>query len=217
MIKHKKAIGILSLSFLLLFLSCKDKPIVDNHFLKDDNYRNKVEAQFDARKQQYKDVASFQQLDSLGLSLQEKEALMFLYAYMPLSDIADYDQSFFVNQVKGAFRSRDYFEWGKTIPDYVFRHYVLVYRANNEDLDGARDVFFDELKDRVKGMNMADAALEVNHWCHEKITYRGTDGRTSSPLALMNTSWGRCGEQSVFTVMALRSVGIPARQCYTPR
>lgn len=33
----------------------------------------------------------------------------------------------------------------------------------------------------------------------------------------MKTSWGRCGEQSVFTVTALRAVGIPARQCYTPR
>ena len=28
---------------------------------------------------------------------------------------------------------------------------------------------------------------------------------------------GRCGEQSTFTVTALRAVGIPARQCYTPR
>jgi hypothetical protein len=59
--------------------------------------------------------------------------------------------------------------------------------------------------------------LEVNHWSHEKVTYRGTDGRTSAPLALVRTSWGRCGEESTFTATALRAVGIPARQCYTPR
>ena len=42
-----------------------------------------------------------------------------------------------------------------------------------------------------------------------------------TPLELekstMRTSLGRCGEESTFTVTALRSVGIPARQCYTPR
>ncbi len=29
--------------------------------------------------------------------------------------------------------------------------------------------------------------------------------------------YGRCGEESTFLVAALRSVGIPARQVYTPR
>ena len=33
----------------------------------------------------------------------------------------------------------------------------------------------------------------------------------------MNTAIGRCGEESTFTVAALRSIGIPARQVYTPR
>ena len=64
---------------------------------------------------------------------------------------------------------------------------------------------------------MKDAILEVNHWCHEKVTYRPTDGRTSSPLASVCTAYGRCGEESTFLVAALRSVGIPARQVYTPR
>ena len=31
-------------------------------------------------------------------------------------------------------------------------------------------VFFDELKDRVKGLSLYDAVLEVNHWCHEKLS-----------------------------------------------
>ncbi|MCK7482840.1 MAG: hypothetical protein M0C28_41260 [Candidatus Moduliflexus flocculans] len=33
-------------------------------------------------------------------------------------------------------------------------------------------------------MTMKEAVLEVNHWCHEKVTYRGTDGQVPhSPLA----------------------------------
>ena len=107
--------------------------------------------------------------------------------------------------------------WGDSIPEDIFHHFVLPVRINNENLDESRMVFFDELKDRVKGLSLYDAVLEVNHWCHEKVIYTPSDGRTSSPLASVKTAYGRCGEESTFTVAALRSVGIPARQVYTPR
>ena len=64
---------------------------------------------------------------------------------------------------------------------------------------------------------MEKAALEVNHWCHEHVIYKPTNARTRSPLATMLTAYGRCGEESIFTLAALRAVGIPARQIYTPR
>lgn len=151
------------------------------------------------------------------LTKQEQKYLNFLYDYMPLNDIADYDSEFFLEQVRTAIKAKKTFSWGKKVPEDIFKHYVLVYRVNNENLDTARTYMFNELKDRIKGMSMYRAALEVNHWCHEKVNYKAADGRTSSPLATMKTSWGRCGEESTFTVTALRSVGIPARQCYTPR
>ena len=88
---------------------------------------------------------------------------------------------------------------------------------NNENLDSARIVIYDMLKERVKGLNMYDAVLEVNHWCHEYVTYAPSDGRTKSPLVIMRSATGRCGEESTFTVAALRAVGIPARQVYTLR
>lgn len=207
--------------FIIIFLmvvisSCQEK---EKHFLTDKDYRQKVSEQFLKRKNEASNRHSelFSVFEKEGLSLEQKEALEFLFAYMPLSDLADYDGEFYLKQVDGALKSREYFPWGKNIPEDVFRHFVLVYRTNNEYLDTARSVFFEELKDRVKDLSMEQAALEVNHWCHEKVTYRGTDGRTSAPLALMKTSWGRCGEESTFAVAAFRSVGIPARQCYTPR
>ena len=143
--------------------------------------------------------------------------LTFLYAYMPQSDLADYDLKFFEDQVKVALEARETFSWGKTIPDDIFRHFVVVYRVNNENLDTARSYIFHQLKDRIKNMSMYDAALEVNHWCHEYVDYQPADVRTSAPLATLKTSHGRCGEESTLTVTALRAVGIPARQCYTPR
>ena len=146
---------------------------------------------------------------------QQKKAVEFLYAYMPVADIADYDPSLHVEGVKVACQAVK--ELGWNVPEREFRHFVLPLRVNNENLDDHRAKFYAELKDRVKGKSMYDAALEVNHWCHEKVTYAPSDARTSSPLASIRTALGRCGEESTFTVAALRSVGIPARQVYTPR
>ncbi|MCC8035274.1 MAG: transglutaminase-like domain-containing protein [Rikenellaceae bacterium] len=151
------------------------------------------------------------------LTLQGKEALYFLLAYSPLCDLADCEPEYFLEQVRGAFRASDHFGWGRSVPEDIFRHFVLPFRINNENPDQARNVFFDELKERISGMTMQEAALEVNHGCHEKVEYRATDARTSAPLALVRTSWGRCGEESAFTAAALRAVAIPARQVYTPR
>lgn len=205
---------ILLLAFAALLLASCDH---GSHFMTDKDYRMQVHADFIARQKQLSGHANalFAGMDKLPQP--EREALEFLYAYMPYSDLADYDQAFYLKQVRTAFKARAEMPWGKTVPEDVFRHFVLVYRVNNENLDTARAVFYHDLKERVKDMSMADAALEVNHWCHEHVAYRASDSRTSAPLATMRTGYGRCGEESTFTVTALRAVGIPARQCYTPR
>ena len=151
------------------------------------------------------------------LTNNERDALTFLYAYMPLGDIACYDGDFFLKNVQTSLRARAEMPWGKTIPDREFRHFVLPVRVNNENLDSSRWVFYNELKPRIEHLSLYDAVLEVNHWCHEYVTYTPSDARTSSPLASIKTAYARCGEESTFLVAALRSVGIPARQVYTPR
>ncbi len=151
------------------------------------------------------------------LSGEELQAMQFLYAYMPLPDISDYPSTFHLENVKYALKAREEMPWGKRVPVREFLHFVLPVRVNNENLDSSRVVFYKELKERVEGLSMRDAVLEVNHWCHEKVTYTPSDIRTSSPLATVRTAYGRCGEESTFTVAALRAVGIPARQVYTPR
>ena len=149
--------------------------------------------------------------------LTQEQAMDFLYKYMPLPDKVDYDTAFYKRNVETSFLAREEMPWGKSVPEREFLHFVLPVRVNNENMDESRMVFYAELKDRVKGLSMKDAILEVNHWCHEKVTYTPSDERTSSPLASIKTAYGRCGEESTFTVAALRSVGIPARQVYTPR
>lgn len=151
------------------------------------------------------------------MSAQERECLTSLYVYMPIGDITDYSGDFYLENVKSSLSTRQETSWGRQIPDDVFRHFVLPIRVNNESLDRSRMVFHQELMPRLKGLSMSEAILEVNHWCHEKANYQPSDSRTSSPLATVRTAYGRCGEESTCLVAALRSVGIPARQVYTPR
>ena len=184
-------------------------------FISDTNYRNTVENIF---KERVKTVGkTFYNTQKENLTAYEQEALKFLYAYMPLADVTDYPTSFFADNVRMSFKARKEMPWGKNVPELLFRHFVVPIRVNNEALDNARSVFYNELKDRIKGMSMMDAIIEVNHWCHEKVTYQPSDARTSAPLATLKTATGRCGEESTFAVAALRAVGIPARQVYTPR
>ncbi len=145
------------------------------------------------------------------------EAMKFLYAYMPTPDLTDYSVAFYLENVQAAILARLQMPWGESVPQTLWQHFVLPLRVNNEHLDSCRPVFYSELKERVAGLDMKSAILEVNHWCHEKVTYQPSDARTSSPLATVKSAIGRCGEESTFTVAALRSVGIPARQVYTPR
>lgn len=152
-----------------------------------------------------------------SISEEEEQLLKFLYAYMPLHDLADYEGTFFLQHVQHVLKVRATMPWGSHIPDEIFIHFVLPYRVNNENIDQSRWVIYDELADRVQHLSMSDAILETNYWCHERATYIGTDIRTVSPLTIIRTALGRCGEQSTLTVTALRSIGIPARQCYTPR
>ena len=202
---------------VLLAASCGGS----SHFLSDGTYRNKVLKDCDVRMNTLSEAFSpFSKSgnalkDGTVLTPEEKEALAFLYAYMPQADVTDYPASFFLANVRKSFQARD--EMGWDVPEREFRHFVLPLRTNNEDLDSARLVFYDELKPRLKGLSMQEAILEVNHWCHEKMTYQPSDGRTHAPLASVKNALGRCGEESTFCVAALRSVGIPARQVYTPR
>ncbi|SFF90745.1 transglutaminase family protein [Prevotella sp. KH2C16] len=189
--------------------------LADGHFITDAQYRQTVENAFQSKLSLI--GKQFYELKGLSPTTEEQEALQFLYAYMPLADATDYTTNFYLGNVRMSFKARQEMPWGQKIPELLFRHFVLPMRVNNENLDSARIVLYEELKQRVKGMSMKDAILEINHWCHEHVTYHPSDGRTLSPLACMKNALGRCGEESTFTVAMLRTIGIPARQVYTPR
>ena len=199
-------------SLCLLSTGCNN----EKHFINDPEYLSKVENDFTEKKTILKNGELFDIFNE-KISTEEKEALQFLYAYMTLSDIADHSGEYFLDNIRLSFKIREASSWGKNIPEDIFRHFVLPIRVNNENLDNSREYIQNELWPRVKHLSMYDAVLEANHWCHEKAIYTPSDIRTSSPLATIKTAYGRCGEESTLLVAALRAIGIPARQVYTPR
>lgn len=206
---------VLLLSWAALAWSCRQEV----HFVADAQSRQQIQQDFETKKAILAGapenlLAVFDQ----PLTQEEREALQFLYAYSPLIDLSYYGGDFLLQNVRLSLQVREEMPWGKEIPELIFRHFVLPVRGGNEGLDSSRMVFYGELKDRVKKCSsMEEAALEVNHWCHEKAIYKPTNARTCSPLTMTTTAYGRCGEEAVFALAAMRSVGIPARQVYTPR
>ncbi len=209
---------IIAISALLLIVLSSCDTIFNRHLIKNDDKRKEVHAQFEER---VKLVSAYDStissiIDS-NLTTKEREVFEFLYAYMPLSDLAMHSPQYVLKNAQLALKAQKEFKWARKVPADIFLHFVLPYRVNNEYTDNAREVFFEELKERLQGLDAYQAALEVNYWCHEKVTYQSTDERTCGPLTTVRTAFGRCGEESTFAVTAYRSVGIPARQVYTPR
>lgn len=157
------------------------------------------------------------ELFNLPLDATEALCMKFLYAYMPSSDLANYNSGLLLTAVCAALKAKSTLPWGEKIDGILFLNDILSFRLNNEDLVDYRDSFYDELFEDIKGMDMEQAVLHINYWCFQKATYQSTDIRTSSPLNVIRNAFGRCGEESVLCVAALRSMCIPARQCYTPR
>ena len=144
-------------------------------------------------------------------------ACKYLYAFMPYSDIGNYPFEVFLDYAENGVQLWKENPQIADMPEDIFLNYVLFHRVNEEEIAPCRTFFRTEIGTRIQGMNFREAALEVNYWCAEEATYHCTDDRTLSALAVYRRGNGRCGEESVFTVNALRSAGVPARQVYAPK
>ena len=144
----------------------------------------------------------------------EATLLRYLYATLPITDCIDVAPEVLASYARHAAFLRREVAWAQSLGEGMFVHYVLCPRINNEPLTDCRHTFWDALRERVGGLAPYDAVREVNYWCCEMATSQLTDDRTQSPLSVLASGSGRCGEESTFLVTALRSIGIPARQVY---
>ena len=114
----------------------------------------KIRADFESRRKATADEGSFAKLDNLSGAKQQ--LMQFLYAYMPLPDVADHPVEYYLENVEYSLMAREAMPWGKKVPVREFLHFVLPIRVNNEDLDDSRKVFYTELRDRVSGLSMRE-------------------------------------------------------------
>jgi len=103
------------------------------------------------------------------------------------------------------------------VPEEVYLHYVLPPRISQEPLEPWRGYLFGQLTTRLEGItSMDEAALEVNRWCGERVGFKQTQRRDQGVFETLASGYGRCEEMMIVHIAALRSVGIPARQAWTP-
>ena len=160
--------------------------------------------------------------EEVELFLRDKEGtfslcLKYLYGHMAAQDVLSFSPEDFAGYVRATLQALAQIGYLQAVPPEIFFPYVLHHRVNSECLDDSRSFLLTELLPHVLGKTMEQAALAVNYWCYAHATYTPADDRTLGPMAVLRRTLGRCGEESVLAVAALRSVGIPARQCYCPR
>lgn len=193
-----------------------------NKFLPEN--RKRIESEYKKRKEKYKKL--LWQADVLMASTKDQDiclSLMFLYTHMPISDVTNYDADTFLDFAEHAVILWKRYSEVRKLPEEIFLNYVLFHRVNDEEIAPCRGLFYEVICQEC--INIAEAdfiadaklVLDINWWCAKHVTYHSTDERTRSALAVYDSGYGRCGEESVFVVNAFRSVGIPARQVYVPR
>jgi len=147
----------------------------------------------------------------------DREALAFLVANLPSVDLATATAEFLLETVSLTRKARERFPWGATVPDDIYLRYVLSPRVSQEPLENWRAHLLGELTPRLDGLSsMEEAALEVNRWCGEHVGFQPTQRRDQGVFETLASGYGRCEEMMIVHISACRSVGIPAREAWTP-
>jgi len=152
-----------------------------------------------------------------GVNDKNRSAAEFLIAYMSSGDLATIDAATLTENLEYAVKARGEFSYSKDIKDNMFLQFILPHRVSQEPITRWRKFLYEKVKPRIKNCKtLTEAALEVNRWCAEHVTYKSTSRRDQSVFATLNRGIGRCEEEMIFYICAARSVGIPARNCSTP-
>ncbi len=159
----------------------------------------------------------FRWLQTLPKGSLEQEAAQWILAWLPDSDLATLDPILLKEHVYLACETYRKAPWFDSLPRETWLHFVVPHRVSQEPLQPWRRVLERNLAPVVAPYtSMEEAALAVNRWCREQATYIATSGRDMGPLTTLKRGLGRCEEEMILTICAMRAAGIPARACSTP-
>ena len=80
----------------------------------DSRFMQRVEADF-RHKQELLPRGDLFRVFGDPMTRQEREAMMFLYAYMPVGDITDYPGGFYLENVRSTLATRQEMPWGRAV------------------------------------------------------------------------------------------------------
>ncbi len=144
-----------------------------------------------------------------------REVWSFYQKWLPASDLAQ--PQLLREHLQLSLEARKTFPWAREVPKDLFVRYVAWPRVSQEPLEPWRRVFLDSLRDVVSDLReMGEVAVKVNCWADDRIDYKPTQRRDQGPLETWRSGFGRCEEMTIFFISAARSVGVPAREAYTP-
>jgi hypothetical protein len=93
----------------------------------------------------------------------------------------------------------------------------LPYRNSQEPIENWRPFFYQELYPVVKDLTSpSEVAYAVNRWIADRVKYKYTQREDQGPFETLKGGYGRCEELVIIYNDALRSVGIAARNAWTP-
>ncbi|MCF7920326.1 MAG: transglutaminase-like domain-containing protein [Candidatus Cloacimonetes bacterium] len=142
--------------------------------------------------------------------------LEFLLDNCSASDLAVLDADYLLDNVRYALKARE-LPYTRDYDDDIFRHFVLPHRMSQEPLEDWRPLYYKTLKPLVENCeDIAEAAILVNIWCLEEMSYKPTHGRDQSAFTSSKRGYGRCEEMMIIYMCAARAVGIPVRSCSAP-
>nr|WP_161625353.1 transglutaminase domain-containing protein [Maridesulfovibrio hydrothermalis] len=148
---------------------------------------------------------------------EKRQCAQFITANLPPSDRTGLSAELLTENLEYAFLARESTLWGRNVSWSDFQHYVLPHRVSQEQAVKWRKLFYNELLPIVSQCKSLEEAIRaVNVWCFSKTGFKSTQRWDQNPLMTISRGWGRCEEAVIFTVCALRSVGIPARQAMVP-
>jgi transglutaminase-like putative cysteine protease len=146
-----------------------------------------------------------------------RPGVAFLIANSPAINLVAFDKDSLIEEVRLAYEAKDRFHWGDEISDDLFLHYILPNQVSQEPLTYYRRFFLDQLGPILDTIETASqAAIAVNYWCGERVGFKQTQRQDQGVFHTLSSGYGRCEEMMIVYVSALRAVGIPAREAWTP-
>ena len=146
-----------------------------------------------------------------ALSRAQREDACWLVVNMPHLDRLEMTQSILLEHVRFAYMTKTNLPY--TVPDDLFREYILAYRIGDEPVRPWRSQIWFGFQDLIRD-SPANTARAVNQWVYDNLTKRerGFFGPRPDPMAVITSGSGTESDIAAAAIAMCKTFGVPARQ-----